>query len=86
MNGIQIVIFLVSISVIITASVGWKDWLTFKESQHAKEISSRMSFQETVRLKLVVNAMSKEPVIQKNKETIPNFKRDLSKTHSSTLE
>jgi hypothetical protein len=79
MNGNQVVIVLVSISVLITTSIGWTDWLNLKETQHGKEISIQMSAQETARLQLVVNAMSKEPTIQKSKESISNFKSDLSK-------
>lgn len=79
MNGNQVVILLVSISAIVATSVGWQDWLTFKEVQHGKEISSQMSVQETARLKLVVDAMSKEPDIKKSKESISNFKSNISK-------
>lgn len=79
MNGNQAVILLVSISAIIATSIGWKDWVSSKEREHGQDVSVKLSEQETARLKLVADALTKDPSIEKNKESISEFKNDLSR-------
>lgn len=79
MNGRQAVIVLVSVSTLIAAEVGWKDWLTYKEKEHGQEVTVQLSEQETQRLELVTQALTRAPDLERNKEFISDFKNDLSK-------
>ncbi len=79
MNGKEAVILLVSVSAIIATTVGWKDWVSLKEREHGKDVTVRLSEQETKRLELVTKALSKEPELIKSKQFISEFKTDLSK-------
>jgi hypothetical protein len=79
MNGPQVLSLLIAISFILATSIGWKDWLSAKEREHGQDISVRLSEQETERLKLVTEVLSRTPELQQNKEAISNFQSSISK-------
>lgn len=79
MSGTQVLILLVTISTLIASSVGWKDWLGAKEREHGQEATTELSQQETERLKLVTDALTRIPELKHNKEAITNFQSALSK-------
>jgi len=79
MDGNQVLILLISIAAFITSSVMWKDWLSKKEREHGQETSTKLSEQETARLKIVTEALTAMPELKTNKEAITNFKSELSK-------
>jgi len=79
MTGTQATILLVSIAAMLTASVGWKDWLANRERAHGQEVTVQMSEQETERLKLVTEALLRTPELQENQQSINEFKCELSK-------
>lgn len=79
MTGDQALILLVSISALIVANFGWKEWLRTKEREHGQDVSVRLSEQETKRLELVTEAMGQKPEIVENKKSIDQFRSDLSK-------
>ena len=84
MNGKETIILLVSISAIIATSIGWKDWVGSRERQHEKDVTVRLSKQETARLKLITKAIGIKPEIKKNKENISDFKGSLSRKLKET--
>lgn len=79
MNGKEAVVLLVSVSAIVATTLGWKDWVGFKERQHGQEVTVRLSEEETRRLQLVTDALKAKPELNKNKEFISNFQSDLSR-------
>jgi len=78
MTGAQVLTLLITISVLLATSIGWKDWLSAKEREHGQEITTQLSKQETERLKLVTEALTKMPELHHNKEAIMNFQSNLS--------
>lgn len=79
MSGDQALILLVSVSALLAASFGWKEWLRTREREHGQNITVQMSEQETRRLELVTEAMRQKPELVENKESIDRFRSDLSK-------
>lgn len=79
MNSTQVLSLLIAISFTLATSIGWKDWLSAKEREHGQDISVRLSEQETERLKLVTEVLSRTPELQQNKESISNFQSAISK-------
>ena len=79
MDGKQTIILLVAIAALATGHFAWTDWVRLKEHEHGEETTSRLSEQETERLKLVTDAMQQKPEIRRSQEFISHFKGGLSR-------
>lgn len=53
-------ILIISVSAIVAAVTGWKDWASLKERQHSQNLVVRLAGQETERLKIVTDALRGE--------------------------
>lgn len=59
MSGTQAFILLVTIATLLTISIMWKDWLTAKEHEHWQDAALKLSQQETERIKMITDAISR---------------------------
>lgn len=80
MTGAQATILLVSIAAMLTASIGWKDWLANRERAHGQEVTVQMSKQETERLKLVTEALSRIPELRETSSQLMSSRVDYRKS------
>lgn len=78
MSGTQVLILLIFIGTLISSNLAWKDWLSAKEREHGLEITSKYSHQETERIKLFTEAITKMPELRNDREAISSFKSALS--------
>lgn len=79
MSGTQVLILLITISTLIATSIGWKNWLSAKEKETGLESTILHSQEETKRMKIFSDAVSKTPELEQNRNAISNIKSDLSK-------
>ena len=79
MNGRQVLILLVSISAMVSGNFAWKEWVQTKEREHGKDVTVRLSEEETKRLEVVTEALSRQPELKSDKESFDNIRSDLSK-------
>ena len=59
MSGTQAFILLVTIAALLTIGIMWKDWLTAKEHEHWQDSALKLSQQETQRIKMITDAVSR---------------------------
>jgi len=79
MNGSQVLILLISISMLITSSIAWKDWLSSKEREHAIDAPTKLLIADAERIKLITDATTIMPEIKQNRKAIDNLKNNISR-------
>jgi len=79
MSGTQILFLLLGVSMMITSTILWKDWLAAKERAHGREVSVSLSEEETKRLALITQALTESHTLKQNQEAIDVFKSNFSR-------
>lgn len=73
MDGQEVLILALTIAFLLTANSMWKSYLSSKERMHEQDVSVKRSQQETERIKLITDALSRTSELQQNKKAISNF-------------
>lgn len=79
MSSQEALILLVSIAGMATGLLAWKEWLRAKERAHGQESTVELSKEETKRLELVTQAMSRQPLIAESRASMDQFKDKLTR-------
>ncbi|ALO46591.1 hypothetical protein [Pseudohongiella spirulinae] len=79
MTSSEVLILLVAIAGMLTSGWAWKEWLQSKERAHGEDVSVKLSEQETKRLELVTEAMSRNTVVAESKAAVDQFRSSIAR-------
>ncbi len=79
MTSTEKIAVIVTIGLVYTTTTMWSDWLEFKEKEHGKTTTVKLSEQETKRVKLITETRNKYPDVNSSYDAMAHFRSDITR-------